>query len=130
MRQWSPRATDREGGAATVWVLALASVIWFTAFAGLLVADVQALRHQAGAAADLAALAGARNAWHGAERACDAAGRVARANGGRLQACAVRAGVADVTVEVPLPARFGLLTAVDGVIMRARAGRWDPRVLD
>lgn len=121
---------DLQRGAATLWVLGLASILWFTAVAGLLVADIRALRHQAGAAADLAALAGARNAWHGSKRACDVAGSVARANGGSLRTCVIRAGIADVTVEIALPARFGPLTTADGVMMRARAGPRDSTVVD
>lgn len=128
MRRRPHSDCDARRGAATVWVLALASVVWFTALAGLLVADARALRHQAGAAADLAALAAAGSAWRGPERACELARRTASANGGRLQTCALRSGVADVTVEIPLPARFSPFSAAEGVMMRARAGPTDREI--
>lgn len=117
-----PGRGDPESGSATVWVLALMAIVWFTTVTVILVADVRAVRHQARTAADMAALAAAERAGFGQAVACDAAGRAARANGARLSTCLVRAGIADVTVEVPLSLRFGPLPPLDGVIMRARAG--------
>lgn len=122
------RAAER--GSATLWVLALASVIWFVGVAGVLAANVRAVRHQAGVAADLAALAAAGRAAQGQEVACSVARGIARANGGRLRACVVSGAVADVTVEVPLPSLFASLVDADGVMMRARAGPVGRGVLD
>lgn len=116
------RARPPETGAATVWCIGLMTVIWFTAIAVALVASVRAVRHQAGAAADLAALAAAKQTGQGEVRACRAAGRVANTNGGRLDGCVVDGRVAEVRVEVPLPSVFGALALPDGVMMRSRAG--------
>lgn len=118
-----------ERGSATLWVLALASVVWFAAVAGALAANVRAVRHQAGVAADLAALAAAGRVAQGQDVACRAAGEIARANGGLLRKCAVSGAVADVAVEVPLPSPFASLVDADGVMMRARAGPVSPGVV-
>ncbi|WP_443051563.1 Rv3654c family TadE-like protein [Streptomyces sp. NBC_00234] len=58
-----------------------------------------AVRHRAGGAADLAALAAADRALQGAAAACGAAGRVARAQDAVLVRCAVRGEIADVTAR-------------------------------
>lgn len=115
-----------DPGSATIWVVALASILWCTAAVAVVVADVRATHHEARAAADMAALAAAGRARGGEAMACRAADSVARANGSRLVTCVVRGGIADVTVEVPLSLPFGLRTGVDGVIMRARAGPSQP----
>lgn len=112
----------RERGSATLWVLALASVVWFSALAVVLVAGARAGRHRAGAAADLAALAAADRAIEGKGVACRAAAQVARASGARVVACAVHGGIADVTAETRLSPTLEALTGEVGVRMRARAG--------
>lgn len=115
-------ARGRERGSATVWVLALMAMVWCTAAAVLLGGQVRAVRHQAGAAADLAALAAADRALHAPGVACRTAAEIADANGAHLRACAVEGGLADVTVEVQLPALIIPLVDADGVTARARAG--------
>ncbi|MGW6010718.1 Rv3654c family TadE-like protein [Streptomyces sp. NPDC055210] len=72
------------------------------------------VRHRAGGAADLAALAAADHWTDGGTEACARADRVARAQGTRIVRCAVRGEIADVTVE----AGRGPLTAE----VRSRAG--------
>ena len=103
----------RDDGFATIVVLALCGVL---AGAGGMVAvlgQIAVARHQAAAAADLAALAGAAHALDGS--ACTAAATVARRNGATLTSC-VLAGL-EVTVTVEGRAgRWGVVTS------RARAG--------
>ena len=106
-------------GAGTVLVLALAMVILVAASViGLLGAAVAGL-HRAQSAADLAALAAAADALRGPGAACAAASRIARGNGARLQGCALRGSVAEVTVAVRLT---GPLARLPPVPARARAG--------
>lgn len=113
---------DRARGSATIWVLALASLIWFLGIAGTLGASVRATRHQAAAAADMAALAAADQAARGPAFACRRARQVAQESGGRVGSCVIEGATADVTVAVPLPSLLGSLVETKTVMMRARAG--------
>ncbi|MDT0568907.1 flp pilus-assembly TadE/G-like family protein [Streptomyces sp. DSM 3412] len=72
------------------------------------------IRHEAQAAADLAALAAADHWMRGAEGACATAERVAKAQGSRLVRCEVEGEISDVTAA----SGTGPLTAES----RARAG--------
>ncbi len=113
-----------ERGSATVWMVALAGLLAAVGMAVVLVGAALVGRHRAGAAADLAALAGAGRAAVGDPQACAAAARVATANGGMLDGCDVRPG-AVVEVRVRVPVRLGPL----GVLVatgRARAGPVQP----
>jgi secretion/DNA translocation related TadE-like protein len=85
-----------RGSTAVLAVLLAATVLTvaLVAVAGVRLAD---LRHRAGVAADLAALAGAQEAVHGGSP-CPAAGRVARANGAVVVGCVTAS--AEVTVQV------------------------------
>ncbi|MBB6174160.1 secretion/DNA translocation related TadE-like protein [Nocardiopsis mwathae] len=103
-------------GSATVWVLALGAVIWFSAFTAVLVASVRIDRHRAATAADLAALAGAAQSAHGPRRACAVADATAAANGARLVGCTLRGLILHVEVEIPARMWPGAVPA------RARAG--------
>ncbi|MFD8568726.1 Rv3654c family TadE-like protein [Streptomyces sp. NPDC059639] len=76
------------------------------------------IRHRAGGAADLAALAAADQWTKGGARACAVAGRVARAQGARVVRCAVRGEVAEVTA--------GAGSGVFAAEVRARAGPAGP----
>lgn len=99
-----------DRGSATVWALAVMGVLLALFATGLLVAHAVVLRHRAGAAADLAALAAADHALDGRARACTLAAEIARAQGARLVACAVTGEVADVVADVA------------GTRVRSRAG--------
>jgi secretion/DNA translocation related TadE-like protein len=79
-----------------------------------------------GAAADLAALAGAQRAVTGDPDPCAAARRLAAANAAQLTRCRARAdGTVEVTVVVPVQfGRFGVHEAT----ARARAGPVSPAV--
>ncbi|MER5948922.1 Rv3654c family TadE-like protein [Streptomyces sp. NPDC001904] len=103
-----------DRGSATVWVvMAMAAV--GAVFGGVLaLGQAVQLRHRAGGAADLAALAAADQWTKGPARACALADRVARAQGARVVRCAVRGEVAEVTAG----AGSGVLAAE----VRARAG--------
>lgn len=116
-----------ERGSGTVLALAVSMVLALAAGAAVLVGQVTTIRHRADAAADLAALAGARTAREGGDP-CTVAGRIASANGGRLRSCVVdpagtggSAAAGQVLVRVAVSATVlggRTLTAVG----RARAG--------
>ncbi|GAA2507719.1 Rv3654c family TadE-like protein [Streptomyces gobitricini] len=119
-----PGARERsDRGSATVWA-AMAATVMCAVFAAILaLGQAVAARHQAGGAADLAALAAADRALWGVTDACGAAARVARAQGAEVVLCAVRGEVADVTAR----SRFGPYAPT----VRARAGparehSWQP----
>jgi secretion/DNA translocation related TadE-like protein len=111
-----PNRSERGGdrGSATVWALLSVTVLCVVFGAVLALGQVTAARQRAATAADLAALAAADRALAGPAAACDAAARVAEAQGARLVRCHVGGEVADLTAEV----RAGPYTT--GV--RSRAG--------
>ncbi|MGW5050597.1 Rv3654c family TadE-like protein, partial [Actinokineospora sp. NPDC004072] len=91
----------RDAGVATVW-----AAVVITALAALLAAVVGfgaavAARHQASAAADLAALAGAARAWSGPEEACAEAAAVAERMSTTLRSCELTG--LEITVRVARP---------------------------
>ncbi len=94
------RAAGRDRGSATLWVLAVGIVLVAGGMAGALVGAARTGSQQAGAAADLGALAGAARVIEGAEAACARAAQLVAANGGRLTACTVDGLDLVVTVEV------------------------------
>lgn len=111
-------ASGADRGVATVWVAVTATVLCTVFALVLALGQAVAARHRAGGAADLAALAAADRALEGAVVACEAARRVALAQGGELARCAVDGETADVTAR----ARFGPYAPT----VRARAGPAGP----
>jgi secretion/DNA translocation related TadE-like protein len=103
----------REGGFVTVAVVGLAAVLVAVGALLATLGTVAVARHRAAAAADLAALAGARHLLDGT--ACDAARRVVQAEPAVLEDC--RADGTSVTVRVGV--RVGALGTARA---RARAG--------
>jgi secretion/DNA translocation related TadE-like protein len=99
------RRRDDRGG-VTVLVVALAGVMMLLGTAlGICVALVKAHR-EAQSAADLSALAAAREAaWGGS--ACQTAARIARRNAADLETCTVTGSTVTVTVRVAGPAWHG-----------------------
>jgi secretion/DNA translocation related TadE-like protein len=98
-----PGSGRGDQGLATVWV-AVTTVTLCAVFAVVLaLGQVVSARHQAGGAADLAALAAADRALRGVEAACGAAGEVAATQGAEIVRCEVQGEIADVTARV----RFG-----------------------
>lgn len=113
-------ASQRDRGSAGVWVLALSGVLLLAGAASVLAGVAIISRHQAGTAADLAALAAASQAISGSEVACAKAQGIAVANEATMESCGLAAdGVVDVTVTVPV--EFGPL-GVGVARARARAG--------
>ncbi|MFN2538117.1 MAG: Rv3654c family TadE-like protein [Mycobacteriales bacterium] len=104
----------RDGGFVTVAVLSLVGVLVAVAALLATLGTVAVARHRAAAAADLAALAGARHLLDGT--ACTAAARVAAAQSAVLENC--RLDGAAVCVEVGV--RVGVLGTARA---RARAGQ-------
>jgi secretion/DNA translocation related TadE-like protein len=76
-------------------------------------------RHQAVVAADLGALAGARQWYAGEEVACDRAGALVAANHARLAGCVLDGPDILVTAEVAVSGPAGRLGSAQAV---ARAG--------
>jgi len=114
-----------------VWVLSMAGVVFLAGLAVALVGVAVVARHRAGAAADLAAIAGAatlgRNAAltdvtpaNAAVDACSVSGQVAAANGATVTRCDVDGLTLSVVVAVRVGglARFG----IDSVTAAAKAG--------
>lgn len=96
---------DREKGAAVVLAVAVIGAIASLTAAALVVAGAVAASNRARLAADLAALAGARqlHAAVSAESACSEARRVASLNRAEMRACAVQGMDLEVTVTVATP---------------------------
>lgn len=118
-RQWRALSCRRpETGIATIWGLAIIGILMLLAAVSAGVVSLIGARHQAEAAADLAALAGAKAAVDG-EDACDAARRIAAANGGALIRCDVEGEIVEVRVQVEGPRLLGESWVLTG---RARAG--------
>ncbi|WP_413757785.1 Rv3654c family TadE-like protein [Streptomyces sp. MMBL 11-3] len=105
-------AADR--GSATIWTVGAIAVLCVVFGAVLVMGQAVVIRHRAGGAADLAALAAADHWTDGRARACARADRVARAQDTRVVRCSVDGDVSDVTVA----AGRGPLTAE----VRSRAG--------
>ena len=82
-------ASDR--GSATVWTVGAIAVLCVVFGVVLAMGQAVVVRHRAGGAADLAALAAADHWMDGGTAACAQADRVARAQGARVVRCAVRA---------------------------------------
>ncbi|MFD8687693.1 Rv3654c family TadE-like protein [Streptomyces sp. NPDC059651] len=85
----------------------------------LALGQVVVVRHRAGGAADLAALAAADRALEGAAAACRSAREVAAAQGAEVVRCTVQGEIADVTARVrrgpyapQVRSRAGPVTAV------------------
>lgn len=118
-QQWRA-GCDRtaDAGIATLWGLAIMGILLLLAAVSAGVVSLIGARHQAEAAADLAALAGAQAAVDG-EDACEAARRIAAANDGLLTRCRVAGQIVDVRVDVEGPPLLGTTWTLTG---RARAG--------
>ncbi|MBD9725755.1 Rv3654c family TadE-like protein [Streptomyces caniscabiei] len=91
------RGREADRGSATVWAVGAIAVLCAVFGAVLAFGQAVVIRHQAEAAADLAALAAADHWMKGAEGACATAERVVQAQGGRLVRCAVEGEISDVT---------------------------------
>jgi secretion/DNA translocation related TadE-like protein len=107
-----------ESGVATIWGLAIMGLLLMLAAVSAGVVDLIGARHQAEAAADLAALAGAQAAVDG-DDACEAARRIAAANHGALTRCEVDGEIVEVRVDVDGSRLLGRIWTLTG---RARAG--------
>jgi secretion/DNA translocation related TadE-like protein len=107
----------RDDGSATIYVLALAAVVWLAGFVVLLLAHVAVARSRAATAADLAALAGAAHVVDG--RACAVARSVVLAQDAELTSCVVDGSDVRVLVRVPLGPPLSRFPPAQG---RARAG--------
>ncbi|MDQ3432572.1 MAG: flp pilus-assembly TadE/G-like family protein [Actinomycetota bacterium] len=114
---------SRERGSASLWVLSLVLILWAAGALVMAAGVVLAARHQAGGAADLAALAGADRVLSGPDTACGAAARVAQRNRARLTQCRVLGTEIEVLVQVDTPDFLGQVPPATG---RARAGPAPP----
>ena len=116
-----PGRLARAGDEGFATVLAAAAVGVLVCLLGLALALGAATlaRHRAEAAADLGALAAARDVVTGADVACARAAEVVRGNGALLVACSVDGWTVTVVTSVPC----GCVPSVSGdAAGRARAG--------
>ncbi|MFD0064160.1 Rv3654c family TadE-like protein [Streptomyces sp. NPDC056637] len=93
--RWRRESEDR--GSATVWAVMAMAALGLVFGCVLTMGQAVVVRHRAGGAADLAALAAADHWMEGRKEACAHAARVAAAQGTRLVRCAVYGEVSDVT---------------------------------
>lgn len=92
----------REGGSASVLAVGLIAVVLTVMAGGLLLARAVQASARAAAAADQAAVAGARVLQGGTEpAACAAAARVAGLNGAAITTCSAEADTLVVRLSVP-----------------------------
>lgn len=105
--------TDQRGSATAMASFVVCGVLVLALVAGWWAGAVS-LRHRAGAAADLAALAGAQ-AWVTGSAPCPSARHVARANGADVASCRVVGSsivvVAEATTQVSVLGQPWTLTA-------------------
>jgi secretion/DNA translocation related TadE-like protein len=110
-------------GSAAVWVVVACLVTWLAATVALSVGGAVVARHRAAAAADLAALAGARTLAQGVGDPCAEAQRVASATGARVVACRrLVDGSLEVVTQVALPRLLDRWPHLPPAMARARAG--------
>jgi secretion/DNA translocation related TadE-like protein len=101
-----------DDGVATVWAAAAMAVLTSVLAICLHLGSAVLARHRAESAADLAALAGAREAVRGEATACRRAAAIAAAAGGGVVRCRLVGWSVLVEVRVPVPfALPGLDTA-------------------
>ncbi|QHC02329.1 hypothetical protein EK0264_07150 [Epidermidibacterium keratini] len=113
---------DDERGSSTVIVAGLIALLCIVGVAVLTIGMARAARHQADAAADLAALAAASALLDGSAEPCTAANEVAARNGATLAGCAIEGQTVRVNVTVAVNlGRWGIGQAG----ARARAGPVD-----
>lgn len=104
-RRWQSgwgRLRRADRGVATVWVAVTTAALCAVFALVLELGQAVTARHRAGSAADLAALAAADRALEGPEAACEAARRVASAQGAVLVRCTVYGEIADVVARSSL----------------------------
>jgi secretion/DNA translocation related TadE-like protein len=109
----------RDGGYATVWVVAAIAVVVVAASVAIGIGVATLERHRAGSAADSVALQVALDALQGQSAACQAGGVLAGRNGAVVTHCALDGSIAEVEVAVPLPDPLRFLGPATG---HARAG--------
>ncbi|MFB7993827.1 Rv3654c family TadE-like protein [Streptomyces sp. NPDC056002] len=91
------RRESEDRGSATVWAVMAMAALGLVFGCVLTMGQAVVVRHRAGGAADLAALAAADHWMEGRKEACALAARVAAAQDTRLVRCAVYGEVSDVT---------------------------------
>jgi secretion/DNA translocation related TadE-like protein len=114
-----------DRGSATIWVLAAGLLTMLVALASAAVGAAVVARHEAQAAADLAAFAGAVHALDPEASPCEIARITANQNRAELIACQVEGFDVLVTVEVA-PAGFAALTGTARASTRAGPAAPDP----
>jgi secretion/DNA translocation related TadE-like protein len=108
-----------DEGVATVWAAMAVAVMMIVLVASLHLGAAILARHRAESAADLAALAAARQAVRGEAAACREAASVAGAAGGTVTRCLLAGW--DALVEVRMPVAVAL-PGLDSAVGQAMAG--------
>ena len=115
----------RDGGSASIWLLACCALLLAVAFAGTVRAAAVVARHRAESAADLAALAAAGQIGV-SDAICATAARIAAANEASVRRCrpVLASGGRSGTVTVWLAMHVQLpVVGSREVVASARAGR-------
>ncbi|MFG1605538.1 Rv3654c family TadE-like protein [Actinoplanes sp. NPDC049265] len=99
----TPGRRSGERGAASILLLAIGLVLVAAGLAGAMVANARVARHEARAAADFGALAGATRVVEGEESACVEAARLVAANGAAVESC--RQDGLEIVVHVTVTSR-------------------------
>jgi secretion/DNA translocation related TadE-like protein len=108
-----------DRGSATIYGLALVTLLATVTVAVLAAGQAIVARHRADSAADLVALSAAGSAIGGQTHACAVAVRAARANDATVARCRLSGLTVEVEVAVDLDGLLGMLPPATG---RARAG--------
>ncbi len=109
----------KDRGAASIWLLAAGLLLIAMSAVGAAMGAATIARHQAQAAADLGALAGAARAAEGSVSACSRAAGIVAANGGRLVSCVLDGFELIVAVDVAVRPIRGIARTAHAA---ARAG--------
>jgi secretion/DNA translocation related TadE-like protein len=121
-RVGKPLRPRGEQGSATVVAAGLAGAVVACCLVAAALAGLVSAQHRAAAAADLAALTGARTP----EQGCQVARRVAADNGAHVARCEVTGAVVTLTVRLRVEAPLGLRPTIEA---EARAGPRSARAL-
>ena len=127
----APITGATDSGVATVWAASAVAVLTVVLVACLHLGAALLARHRAESAADLAALAAAREAVRGEAPACLRAAQIATATGGEVVRCRLVGWTALVEVRVSGPFALPGLTTASGRaaagLLASRQGRFGER---
>ncbi len=105
---------SRDEGSGTLAAVGVSALLLCAGLVSWAVVEGVIAHQRASVAADLSAVAGAARVAGGGEDPCGIAGRIAGANGGRLEYCVIEGSDVVVRVVVPPPPLLSRLAASAG----------------